>query len=116
MDFFEVANKRRSVRKFTEEEVPELVKKKTLEVSLKAANSSNLQPWEFYWVKDAQKKQKLVEACFSQSAARTAKELVVAVSRIDTWKRNRDFVIEGQKKRGKYPPLVKKYYYKLPSS
>ena len=59
------------------------------------------------------KKQQLVEACFSQGAARTAKELVVAVARIDTWKRNRDFVIEGHKKRGPLAPLVKKYYYKL---
>ena len=55
----------------------------------------------------------LVDACFSQSAARTAQELVVAVARIDTWKRNRDFVIADYKRRKKIPSIVKKYYYKL---
>ena len=51
MDFFEIANKRRSVRKFTDDTVPEDVMRKTLDFSLMAANSSNLQPWEFYWVR-----------------------------------------------------------------
>ena len=37
----------------------------------------------------SRKKEQMVEACFSQNAAKTAKELVVAVARIDTWKRNR---------------------------
>ena len=113
MDFFDIANKRRSVRKFTDELVPEEVMKKTLDVSILAANSSNLQPWEFYWIKDIDKKKKLVEACFSQSAAKTAQELVVAVARIDTWRRNRDFIIDDYKRREKFPTIVKKYYYKL---
>ena len=45
MNFFELANKRRSVRKFTDEPIPEEVMRKTLDVSLLAANSSiaNLQ-------------------------------------------------------------------------
>ena len=46
MDFFGLANKRRSVRKFTDDPIPEEVMRKTLDVSLLAANSSNLQPWE----------------------------------------------------------------------
>ena len=86
---------------------------KTLDASLLAANSSNLQPWEFYWVRSNENKEKLVEACFSQSAARTAQELVVAVSRIDTWKRNRDLVIGEYEKKESYPKLVKNYYYKI---
>ena len=113
MDFFDIANKRRSVRKFTDEPIPREVMKKALDVSILAANSSNLQPWEFYWVKKPDKKKMLVDACFSQSAARTAQELVVAVARIDTWKRNRDFVIADYKRRKKLPSIVKKYYYKL---
>ena len=113
MDFFEIVNKRRSVRKFTDDPIPEDVMRKTLSISLQAANSSNLQPWEFYWIRDKNKKQQLVEACFSQSAARTSQELVVAVSRIDTWKRNREFVIEDYKKKGKYPQIVNNYYYRI---
>ena len=113
MDFFELVNKRRSVRKFTEEKVPKEVITKSLNTALLAANSSNLQPWEFYWVKDKKKKQKLVEACFSQNAAKTAQELIVSVSRIDTWKRNKNLLMEDYKKRNKLLPVVDRYYNKL---
>ena len=87
MDFFELINKRRSVRKFKNTKVPESVMRKCLKASLLAANSSNLQPWEFYWIRDPKKKETVVKACFSQNAAKEAKELVIAVSKIDTWKR-----------------------------
>lgn len=47
MDFFEVVQKRRSVRKFTATAVPEAVIEKAIDAALIAPNSSNLQPWEF---------------------------------------------------------------------
>ena len=112
MDFFDLVEKRRSIRKFSDESVPEKVIKKSFKAALLAANSSNLQPWEFYWVKDSKKKQKLIEACFSQNAASTAKELIVAVSRIDTWRRNRELLLENYKSRGQLLPIVEKYYKK----
>ena len=113
MDFFEVVKKRRSVRKFTNEVVPEAVMKKCLKAAVQAPNSSNLQPWEFYWIRSKEKKEQVVKACFSQNAAKTAKELVVAVARIDTWKRNRDLIIEEYKKQNKLIPLVNNYYNRL---
>ena len=113
MNFFELINKRRSVRKFSDVEVPEVVMKKCLKASILAANSSNLQPWEFYWVKSKEKKKHVVEACFSQNAAKTAKEIVVAVARIDTWKRNRNLIVEEYKKQNKFIPIINKYYNKL---
>ena len=113
MDFFEVVDRRRSVRKFTKTPVPEAVMKKCLKASLLAPNSSNLQPWEFYWIRNQKIKEQVVEACFSQNAAKTAQELVIAVSRIDTWKRNRDLIIKDYKKKNKLIPLVKSYYHKI---
>ena len=113
MNFFDVLNKRRSVRKFSETKVPESIMRKCLKASLLAPNSSNLQPWEFYWIRDKEKKDKIVEACFSQNAAKTAQEIVVAVARIDTWKRNRDLIIEDYKIRNKLIPMVDKYYNKI---
>ena len=56
MDFFDLINKRRSIRKFSNESIPEEVITKALKTALLAANSSNLQPWEFYWVKDRKNK------------------------------------------------------------
>ena len=72
MDFFEAVNKRRSVRRFTDTPVPESIMRKCLKTSVLAANSSNLQPWEFYWIRDKEKKKKIIEACFSQNAANLA--------------------------------------------
>ena len=106
MEYFDLVRKRRSVRKFINEKVPEEVITKALKAALLAPNSSNLQPWEFYWVKDIKNKKGLIKACFSQNAAKTAQELIVAVSRIDTWKRNRDLILDNYKKKGKLIPLV----------
>ena len=113
MNFFDLVEKRRSVRKFSNKNVPDEVIMKALKAALLAANSSNLQPWEFYWIKDEKKKEDLVKACFSQNAAKTAQELIVAVSRIDTWKRNRDLILKDYKEKGKLLPIIEKYYNKV---
>lgn len=113
MDFFDLVNKRRSIRKFSSERIPAKVIYKALKAGLLAANSSNLQPWEFYWVKDRKNKARLIKACFSQNAAKTAQELIVAVSRIDTWKRNRNLILNNYKKNGEIPPIVERYYNRL---
>lgn len=56
------------------------------EAAQRAPNSSNLQTWEFYWVKNTEKKSRLAEACLSQGAAKTAQEMVVVVSQRSLWK------------------------------
>ena len=58
MDFYEVINKRRSSRKFTDKKVPEEVMRRCFEAAVKAPNSSNLQTWRFWWVKDQEKEKK----------------------------------------------------------
>jgi nitroreductase len=82
-EFEKVVRNRRSVRLYDGTPVPEAVMRKCLELALLAPNSSNLQPWEFYWVRSPEKRSRLVEACFSQNAAKTAAEIIVAVARID---------------------------------
>lgn len=113
MDFFEAISKRRSVRRFREEVVPTEVVQKAIDAALLAPNSSNLQPWEFYWVRSAVSKEKLVKACFDQPAAGTAAELVVAVSRLDTWRKHRRLVVDDIAKKGSVPKSVATYYGKL---
>ena len=93
-EFCKVAESRRSVRVYTEEKIPEDVMKKCLEIALLAPNSSNLQPWEFYWVKNKLKKAKLIKHCLSQPAAATAAELIVCVSRPDNWKKNNSKMLD----------------------
>jgi nitroreductase len=80
-----VVASRRSVRKYTNEPLPEEDMRACLRAALLAPTSSNLQCWEFHWVKSAEKKSALIKACLSQSAASTAAELIVAVARTRTW-------------------------------
>lgn len=112
MEVFEAIERRRSIRKFSAELFPEERVLKAFEGAVLAPNSSNVQTWDFHWVKEPTTKQKLVEACLSQSAARTACHLVVVTADPSLWKRSwRPLIdwVEGVNA----PKLVKTYYHKL---
>jgi nitroreductase len=113
MEFEQVIKTRRSVRKYTDESVPDSVIEKALEHALLAPNSSNLQPWEFYWVDSETNKKQIVDACLFQGAATTAKHLIVAVSRIDTWQKHRDQILDNSDKNSAAWPKIKNYYTKI---
>ena len=110
MNLFEALETRRSVRKYFPEPVPPSVIEKALQAALLAPNTSNLQPWEIYWVRNPEKKAQLVTACLSQSSAATAAELVVWVARTDTWRRNRELVLKALNQSGAAPQQVLDYY------
>jgi nitroreductase len=98
--FDEIIEKRRSNRRFDPNvEVPNEVIQKSLERAILSPNSSNMQLWEFYWIQSPAEKEKYKEFCLDQSAAKTAKQLVVFVTRADLWKKrakwNLDRVKEG---------------------
>jgi nitroreductase len=77
---------RRSVRVYKDEPIDtEKVKQCLVNASL-APTSSNLQLWEFYHITDKEMLAKLAAACFNQSAAKTAQQLVVVVARKDLWR------------------------------
>lgn len=113
MEFSEVVQKRRSVRKYSEGQVPDNVVERALTEALLAPNTSNIQPWEFYWVKTPETHHKLVEACYGQSAAKTADQLIVAVANLSTWKRNAKMLSEILRKQEGLPKGVADYYDKL---
>ena len=112
MDFFEAVKNRRSIRRYTDKPVPAEVIEKALDAALLAPNSSNLQTWQFFWVRSPEKKQKLIEACLNQSAARTAQELVVVVANPSLWKKTNPEMIKFVSN-VKAPKLVQTYYQKL---
>lgn len=87
MTFSEIVHRRRSVRKF-DQVLPfnhEAVTQ-ALELAILAANSSNLQTWEFYRLRNKEKIKHLVPLCLKQNAARSASELVLFVCRKDLWR------------------------------
>lgn len=86
--FEEIIEKRRSNRKFDPAvEVPDEVIQKSLERAILSPNSSNMQLWEFYWIQDPALQTAFHGFCLNQNAAKTAKHLVVFVTRQDHWKK-----------------------------
>ena len=111
-EFIKVVESRRSVRIYNEDKVKESDMLDCLELSLLSANSSNLQPWEFYWVRNIEKKTKLIEYCLGQPAAKTAQELVVCVARPDNWRKNTQIMLDMFKDK-ELPSAVSTYYNKI---
>ena len=111
-EFIKVVESRRSVRIYNDAKVKEEDMLKCLELSLLSANSSNLQPWEFYWVRDLEKKNKLIDYCLGQPAAKTAQELVVCVARPDNWKKNTQMMLDMFQDK-ELPKAVESYYTKI---
>lgn len=87
MNLEEVLNFRRSVRRYDKNKPidPEKVKH-CLELATLAPNSSNMQLWEFYQITNPGLMAKVSEVCLGQSAASTASEIVVFVTRQDLYK------------------------------
>ncbi len=111
MEFFEVIDRRRSVRKYTSKPVPEEVMRRAVDAALRAPNSSNMQTWRFCWVKSLDKKKALAEACLNQTAARTAQELVVAYVSPRQWAKTQKEILKALDP--SLPLQVRDYYKKL---
>lgn len=94
MEFFEVINKRRSIRKYSDKKVPTEVINKALDAALLAPNSSNMQTWQFHWVRSEPKKKQLAVACLNQGSAESAQELIVVSVRPLLWKKTSQDILQ----------------------
>lgn len=68
---------RRSVRRFTDEEVPMATVGRILDAACHAPSAGNLQPWEFYVVKNREMREKLAVAALNQEFVATAPVVIV---------------------------------------
>lgn len=118
-EFQEIVEFRRSNRKFDAAvEVPDEVIKRSLDRSVLSPNSSNMQLWEFYWIKSPDMLQRLVPLCLGQQAAKTAKHMVVFVTRRDLWRKRADWHVDMIKRTIKGEPdrvqkMALNYYGKM---
>ena len=86
-EFQNIVEFRRSNRSFDPAvDVPDEVIEKSIKRGILAPNSSNMQLWEFFWIKSREELNALVPLCLDQSAAKTAKHMVVFVTRRDLWR------------------------------
>lgn len=67
MDFDEVVAKRRSIRKFKEDPVPDGLLENILEAGRWAPSAGNSQPWHFIVVTDTDIKRRVAEVCTQSS-------------------------------------------------
>jgi nitroreductase len=86
--FADIIQFRRSNRAFDPNiEVPDDVIHQALEHAILSPNSSNMQLWEFHWIATKEMLDAFIPLCLDQQAAKTAKHLVVFVTRQDLWKK-----------------------------
>jgi nitroreductase len=118
-EFDSIINRRRSNRKFdTSIKIPSEIVQASIQRAILSPNSSNMQLWEFYWIKSDDMKAKFHQFCLGQNAAKTADQFVVFVTRKDLWKKrarwNADRIratVDGEENR--IQKLGLQYYTKL---
>ena len=98
---------RRSVRVYSDEPLDDAIVKQCLVNASIAPTSSNLQLWEFHHITDKSILQKMAKACMGQNAATTANQLVVIVTRKDTWRKKAQANIAHFDKVFKQPEMQK---------
>lgn len=64
MDFDTVVKKRRSIRSYSDRNVPDAIIKKLLEYGHAAPSAGNLHPWEFIIVRDRANRRRIVDTTF----------------------------------------------------
>ena len=100
---------RRSVRRFTEETVPDQVLEECLRLATLAPNACNLQTWEFHVIRDEALRQRIAKAAMNQNAARSSPVMVAVVARIDTWRAHAKMLLEEMPDEDR-KPIVERFY------
>jgi len=78
MSVLEIIRRRRSIRKYKDDPIPEDVLFRVLEAARLAPSGKNLQPWKFIIVRDELLKKKLAEASIRQYFMAEAPVVIVA--------------------------------------
>ena len=80
----EIIKNRRSIRKYQNKEINELLLLKLLESARLAPSGSNTQPWHFIIIRDYNKKKEIVENSNNQNWMLTAPVFIVCVADISS--------------------------------
>jgi nitroreductase len=84
VEFYDVIRKRRSIRKYKPDPIPEAILKNILDAGRIAPSAKNYQPWRFIVVKDPDKKKQIVAASRNQQFVGEAAVIVVGCALVDT--------------------------------
>lgn len=99
MTFEEIINHRRSVRHYDpDKELDSNKVRRCIELATLAPVSSNMQLWEFHHITSPELLKKMEKACIYQNTARTAKQIVVFVTRQDLFRKRARQVLSFERK------------------
>lgn len=89
MELMNVLQTRRSIRKYTDRQIPEETLRKILQAGLLAPTSRNLKPWEFYVIRDSCTLAQLSESKNAGAGMLAGCDAAIAVfadsGKADTW-------------------------------
>ncbi|MDP2877237.1 MAG: nitroreductase family protein [Holophaga sp.] len=111
--FHAIVEERRTIRAFLPDPVPQEVLDRCLDSALRAASSSNLQPWEFVIIKNPEIRKQANAICFNQRGPETAPMLIAVVAHRETWKRHCRFILDTLKERGILRKSQEQYWGRL---
>jgi len=94
MTLEEIIHYRRSVRHYKNLPIDAEKVKHCIELATLSPNSSNMQLWEFYHITNPEMLKELSVSCLSQSAATTAQQMVIFVTRQDLHKKRAKSIME----------------------
>jgi nitroreductase len=84
--FEEIVKYRRAVRRYKSDFDVTGAVFRSLQRAQLAPSSSNMQMWEFYWIKEKENLKSVSVCCMSQQTTETASQILVLVIRPDLWK------------------------------
>lgn len=82
MDVLEAIRRRRSIRRFKKDPIPEEHLKIILEAAIWAPSAGNLQPWEFIIIKSQEKKRAIAKAALNQFFIAEAPIVIVVCANV----------------------------------
>jgi len=74
VDLWDTLSTRRSVRCFQERQVPDELIRQALQFAMLAPSAHNAQPWRFVWIKDAERRHRLLKAMNERYISDMAKD------------------------------------------
>ncbi len=85
LTFWETIKARRSIRKFSPDDVPEELVAQMLEAARLAPSGSNTQPWRFIVVRDEETRKELRNICMGQKFIEEAPVVIVCYADLDRY-------------------------------
>jgi nitroreductase len=101
--------RRRAIRAFDAVEISAAAREQILRAACAAPSSFNSQPYRLIWIESPEAKRKAAELCMSQSAAKSASALVVAVANLGLWKTTSESHLQWMRETGVDENKIREY-------